>query len=291
MLGTSWNCITGCTKVSTGCRFCSIEREWPRLAGIERGVYHGRSFGDVACHPERLEQPLRWVKPRMVSVDSHSDLFHEAIPDEFIDQMFAVMLLASQHTYQILTKREDRMLSYLSDSGRKQKIFYRLRMLLSAGGSDFNGYVYAADDIPWPLPNAWIGVSVEDQVAADRRIPVLLQVPAAVRWVSCEPLLGPIELKLSQCGNVSERAGGRNVLVERRQALDWVVVGCESGPQRRKLDIDWVRSLRAQCNAAEMPFLIKQMYIGGKLVENPSVDGSSWAQYPKTYKAGLALSA
>lgn len=169
----TWNPTTGCTKVSQGCKHCYAERDWPRLAHLPE--YRGRAFTNVAYHPVRLYPPLRWKKLRRIFVNSMSDLFHPDVPDAFIDQVFAVMALAQQHTFQVLTKRPERMLSYLTEhaaGGRHvwpacQEIKMPRGRHKSAPG--------------WPLPNVHLGVSVEDQETADERIPLLLQTPAVVR--------------------------------------------------------------------------------------------------------------
>src|SRR3972149_1543422 len=168
----TWNPVTGCTKVSQGCKHCYAERDWPRLAAprAKPNIYTGREFTDVKCHPEKLDIPLRWTKPRRIFVNSMSDLFHEDVPFSFVDDVFTRIAFARQHIYQILTKRPERMLKY----------FETKRLINSVIGE-------------WPWKHVWLGVSCEDQATADERIPLLLQTPAAVRWISAEPLLGPIE--------------------------------------------------------------------------------------------------
>jgi len=251
----TWNPVTGCTKVSQGCKNCYALRDWPRLsANPKLTAYHGRQFTDVRCHPERLDQPLRWRRPRRIFVNSMSDLFYPGLPDEFIDQVFAVMALAPRHTFQVLTKRPARMWEYLvrahgNGTPRREGIvkgraWSMLGKMEKYAHRDVNGR-------PWPLPNVWLGVSVEDQATADERIPILLDTPAAVRWVSAEPLLGPVNLGEPLSGPVN---GWHTAL----DHLDWVVAGGESGPKARPSHPDWFRSLRDQCKAAEVPFLFKQ---------------------------------
>lgn len=236
----TWNPTTGCTKVSAGCKHCYAERDWARLVHLPS--YKGRAFTDVACHEERLSQPLRWQKPRMIFVNSMSDLFHLHVPDEFISHVFKVMRDSPQHTFQVLTKRAERMRDFLS-------VRY-----------------------PVPLPNVWLGISVEDQSAADERIPLLLDTPAIVRWISAEPLLGPVDLRhvlWKCCGNPIPGHPGDGWMtppdpseccgdVEPLGGIDWVVVGGESGPKARPMHPNWARSLRDQCAAAGVPFLFKQ---------------------------------
>lgn len=232
----TWNPVTGCTKVSAGCKHCYAERDWARLTANPATRYYGRAFTDVQCHQDVLELPLRWRRPRRIFVNSMSDLFHDAVPDEFIDEVFAVMARTPQHVFQVLTKRPERMRDYLSKAEGMVR--------------DLVKYEPAAQAMQWPLPNVWIGVSVEDQAAADERIPLLLQTPAAVRWISAEPLLGPMLLDGSGY-HVEALAGWW-------RHLDWVVVGGESGPQARPAHPAWVRTLRDQCDAAGVPFLFKQ---------------------------------
>lgn len=223
----TWNPVTGCSKVSPGCKHCYAERDWARL--VHMPAFAGRAFTDVACHPERLDQPLRWKKPRRVFVNSMSDLFHESVPVEFIAQLFDVMARCPQHTFQILTKRPARMQFLLrSEWDRK------------------------------PLPNVWLGVSIEDQATADERIPLLLQTPAAVRWVSAEPLLGPVDLYWLWSKQVKRHGLGQPLPVGMYAKLNWVVVGGESGPRARPMHPQWARDLRDQCAAAGVPFLFKQ---------------------------------
>ena len=236
-----WNPVTGCTKVSEGCRNCYAELMASRF-------WKDRKFSDVKFHPERLSQPLGWKKPARVFVNSMSDLFHPDIPFEFIDEVFYIMRVAEHHTFMVLTKRPEIMLKFLE----WQK------------------------PIRWPAnwvghqPNVWLGVSVEDQKTADQRIPLLLETPAAVRFVSCEPLLGPVDLakKLGQYSDCPECGYGVRVDEEGlcnscgrdaiHYGIDWVIVGGESGKNARPMHPDWVRSIRDQCVDAGVPFFFKQ---------------------------------
>lgn len=219
----TWNPVTGCTKVSQGCKNCYAERIYERFNG--KG-----SFKNVICHDDRLMDPTRWRKPSMVFVNSMSDLFHEDVPFKFIYEVFLIMQKAHWHTFQILTKRADRMVQFYKE------------------------YAQIID----ALPNVWVGVSVEDQKTADERIPLLLQVPTAVRFLSCEPLLGPINLKLFEGPVLSWKLQR----LEKRQGvskgIDWVICGGESGPGSRPMHPDWARSLRDQCKAAGVSFFFKQ---------------------------------
>lgn len=256
-----WNPVTGCTKVSAGCKNCYAEKIAERFWG-------DRKFTDVECHPERLEDPLRWKKPRRIFVNSMSDLFHESVSDEFIWSVFSVMAVAEQHTYMILTKRPRRMSEYLF---RWKNIF----TTDSYSGPE-NIFLHS-----WPLPNVWLGVSVENQQAADERIPYLLQTPAAVRFVSVEPMFGPLSwLKhYLPCKIPCPRyeRDGKLVVAD----LDWVICGCESGTGARPFDMDWARDLRDQCQNANVPFFFKQGRVGGKLVKMPELDGQVWNEFPE----------
>jgi len=242
----TWNPVTGCSKVSQGCKNCYAERVFSRAYGKER------KFTDVKCHPERLGQPLRWKKPRRIFVNSMSDLFHESVPVEFIDRVFVVMAQAPLHTFQILTKRPERMRDY----SRVLVSLCPKRRSLRMRDSMYKGHPAETlvcgtkpahiGKFPWPLHNLHLGVSIEDQQTADERIPLLLQTPAAVRFVSAEPLLGPIDLKLStQSSGLSTQ-------------IDWVIAGGESGPNARPMHPDWARGLRDQCRMVGVPFFFKQ---------------------------------
>lgn len=248
----SWNPVTGCNKVSAGCKNCYALRDWPRLSANPASIYFSREFTDVRCHTERLEQPLRWNKPRMIFVNSMSDLFHDDVPFEFIDQVFAVMALAKQHVFQVLTKRPVRMYKYLCDlhpgSARVLSIRQASVPFVALAGNP-------AWPIRFPLPNVWLGVSVEDQATADERIPLLLQTPAAVRFVSAEPLLAPVDIR-----DYLEFYVPNPPFQDKDAAfgLDWVICGGESGPRARPMHPQWVRSLRDQCASTGTPFLFKQ---------------------------------
>jgi protein gp37 len=235
-----WNPITGCTKVSQGCKNCYAER-------IAQRFWGERKFGDVKIHPERLEDPLHWEKSRRVFVNSMSDLFHPEVRNEFIDEVFAIMAYAKQHIFMILTKRPERMKYYL----HRRK----------------------------PLPNVWLGVSVEDQETAEYRVSFLNQCPAAIHFVSIEPMLKPV--KLYDDGFMQEYLS-RGIPLPK--PVDWVICGCESGAGRRPMEIDWARDLRDQCVAAQVPFFLKQMQVDGKIKKMPDLDGRVWDQYPEVGK-------
>ena len=261
----TWNPVTGCTKVSAGCKHCYAERAFPR-------VYSPRKFTDVQCHPARLDAPLHWRKPRMVFVNSMSDLFHSAVRGIFIDQVFAVMALTPQHTYQILTKRPERMQQYAADAREYVQAIVSERKPASPP----RHWYHAPDNrIQWPLPNVWLGVSVEDQATADERIPMLWDTPAAVRFVSCEPLLGLIDL--SPYLQIGTRTKGVF-----RPDIDWVIVGGESGPGARPCNIDWIRDILSLCRVAGVPAFCKQ------LGARPTVDDPGCERnLPWLYKPGF----
>ena len=247
----TWNPVTGCTKVSPGCDHCYAETFAERWRGIP-GHHFEQGF-DVTLRPERLEQPRRWKRPRRIFVNSMSDVFHEAIPDDFILQMFAVMAVTPQHTYQVLTKRHGRMRSLLSKPKFADDVWALVWQL--DGGLAWRRR-------QWPLRHVWCGVSAEDQHWADIRIPALLHTPAAVRFVSAEPLLGPIDLEPyiplgCDCGT-GLLGGHEDTCMLVRPTLDWVIVGGESGPGARPCGLGWIEELVNQCHATETPMFVKQ---------------------------------
>ena len=249
--GATWNPVRGCTKVSPGCANCYAETFAERWRGVPGHPYE-QGF-DLRLVPEKLDEPLRWKKSRRVFVNSMSDLFQDGVPDEYIDRVVAVMALAPQHTFQVLTKRAERMRDYMIALDRAIRLptttFPRWKseaeQILSDRG-DTKTIVTSA----WPLPNVWLGVSVENQHFADERIPLLLQTPAAVRFISAEPLLSHINLVqflspnyYSLCGRQWSGAGG----------IGWVIIGGESGHGARPFDLDWARDIIAQCRRAGVP--------------------------------------
>lgn len=265
----TWNVITGCSVVSPGCTNCYAMRlAGTRLrnirsrTGLTRASKAGPVWnGEIRFNEEWLDQPLRWRRPRMIFVCAHGDLFAEGVTDAMLDRVFAVMALARQHTFQVLTKRPERMRAYLT--GHRS-----IGNGTAASTASFIAHAAHApllfDVTDWPLPNVWLGVSVEDQTRADERIPVLLDTPAAVRWISAEPLLGPVDFR-----HIDLPGGHAEVfplgLPEGREEddgplprLDWIVAGGESGAGARPMHPDWVRSIRDQCAAAGVPFLFKQ---------------------------------
>lgn len=271
----TWNIVTGCTRISEGCEHCYIERTPPMRMAHRRfdGPQIGATTG-VQLHPERLGKPLHWRSPRRVFVNSMSDLFHEDVPDDFIAEVFGVMAANEEHTYQLLTKRPGRMRALLRSADFVARVRGNLRKRCgthrrSLGGvcpvCHWNTSGNCAPEMSWPLHNAWIGVSVESQKWADIRIPQLLDTPAAVRWISAEPLLGPVDLTKWIPGRCACQPPGPSEGVHwtgcpalRYRGLDWVVVGGETGPGARPMHPAWARSLRDQCTAAGVPFFYKQ---------------------------------
>jgi protein gp37 len=276
----TWNPITGCQIVSDGCKNCyAMQLAGTRLAhtpsrtGLTRKNAAGKHIwtGETRFNRETLDQPLRWKRPRRIFVCAHGDLFAESVPTDWIDQVFAIMALAPQHTFQVLTKRPERMREYLAP--------YDARRANGLGQAVIDlGYDGPLEALSWPLPNVWLGVSVEDQATADARIPHLLATPAAIRWISAEPLLGPVDVR-QMIYSTNTRACSLDALsghfspmpiehLAHRSAyarvpdpiaaLDWVVVGGESGPGARPMHPDWARSLRDQCAAAGVPYFFKQ---------------------------------
>jgi len=231
----TWNPVTGCTKISPGCKNCYAERLALRLREMGNRRYKN-GFG-ITLHPDVLELPLRWKKPKMIFVNSMSDLFHDSVPEDYIKQAFEIMLTAHWHTFQILTKRAERL-------------------------------ARLAPKLPWPK-NVWQGVSVENQTYV-KRISYLRKVPSAIRFLSLEPLLGPIgDLPLD--------------------GVSWVIVGGESGPRHRPIRVEWVRDIKKKCIAANVPFFFKQW--GGRTPKSGGrlLDCEVWGEMPSTVPASQPM--
>jgi protein gp37 len=265
----TWNPVTGCTRVSPGCDSCYAATMTYRLESMGQPKYTGltvlnkagdRHFnGKVLTHDDALDIPLKWKKPRRVFVNSMSDLFHRDVPFGFVDKVFAVMALCPQHTFQILTKRPERMAEFFARGGVDFRAMIA-GLKLAPKGMKMEDTGLAIDAGCWKLPNVWLGTSIENQQAADERIPHLLKVPAAVRFLSVEPLLGAVDLV-----SWLPYQANRGYEGEMPPKIDWVIVGCESGPHARPMDIAWARFLRDQCKDGSVPFFMKQMVVGGKL--------------------------
>lgn len=271
----TWNPVTGCDQVSPGCAHCYAKTFAERWRGIPGHPYE-QGF-DLRLWPARLEQPLRWRRPRTIFVNSMSDLFHELVPDEFIDDVFAVMAKTQRHTFQVLTKRPMRMLEYMR--GRDWcDAANRLEDTLNGTREP----LYLAGEIVPPLPNVWLGVSAENHHWAANRIPLLLQTPAAVRFVSAEPLLGPIDLTslTIQVSEPIETPLSIDALSGPWGRLNLVIAGGESGPWCRPMAPAWPRMLRDQCFRAEVPFFFKQW--GGRTPKSGGreLDGRTWDEMP-----------
>lgn len=243
-----WNPLRGCSKVSEGCRNCYAARQAHRFSGpglpyedLTQKTTAGVNWtGKINLVPKILDEPLRWRKSERVFVNSMSDLFHENVPITFIHDVFKVMAEANWHTFQVLTKRPERM-----------------RAVVDYIKPLFLGMVFNGSKVEWPLPNVWLGVSVENQKAADERIPLLLQTPAAVRFLSMEPLLGPVDVPEVYMKKLDWGDGPKH-WPDGAGIIDWIIVGGESGPHARPMHPDWAMSLRDQCQAAGVPYFFKQ---------------------------------
>lgn len=262
----TWNPVTGCTKISAGCQHCYAERMAKRLAG--RCGYPADEPFRVTLHPEKLEQPLKWKKPRMVFVCSMGDLFHEDVPGNYIVEVLGVIRRCPQHAFQILTKRPERM---------------RQIMAWVAEHQVQTVFTFSA----WPLPNLWLGVTAENQRRADERIPLLLQTPAAVRFVSVEPMLEPVDLRNLRarngalidalCGDVKSSTRLGEVYAAAPGSVDWVIAGSETGPGARPAEAEWFRVLRDQCAATGVPFFLKQV----NAQRGHLLDGREYREWPE----------
>lgn len=316
----TWNPVVGCQRISEGCRNCYAKslhdkRHKAHLAGAQVPAQYAHPFEAVQTMPDRLTDPLSWQKPKRVFVNSVSDLFHEDVPDGFIDRVFAVMKATPRHTYQVLTKRPERMRAYMDLNTRGSHLKVSLASmsvpglaeatvaaarLAAAATDDPEGYRAGGDfACVWPLPNVWLGTSCENQAAADERIPLLLRTPAAVRFLSAEPLLEPLNLDrclsikwecsgcrgyfsgaylkvCPECGkseywsgshafNGKHRPPNNTFPVQVGSGIDWVICGGESGPGARPCDVAWVRSIVKQCRAAGVACFVKQL--GGNAIE------------------------
>lgn len=251
----TWNPVTGCSKVSAGCKNCYAERIWPRVYG------KFRPFSDVKLHRDRLDLPHQWKKPRRIFVNSMSDLFHESLSHNDITEVWSVMVVVDRHIYQVLTKRPARMREYVIGwiehmrSGSKR-----------------------------PVDNVWLGVSAEDQRSLDERLSILRETPAAVRWLSLEPLLGPVTFR-PICDSLGDKLhameNGYAAKPMELQGISWVVVGGESGPKARPFNPDWARYIRDQCREAGVPFFMKQFGsnpVAGKLKDGHGGNMDEWPE-------------
>jgi len=273
----TWNPTTGCTKVSPGCAHCYIERT-PAFRIPGRRFVNGRT--DLQLHHERLKQPLHWKKPRRVFVNSLSDLFHDDVPDTFISQVFAVMALTPRHTYQVLTKRPERMRAFLANETGYWGTVWSASMEIKPPPPPQHWY-HAPRTFPWPLPNVWLGVSVESRRWKSRVIPHLVSTAAAVRFVSVEPLLEDLGDISDWFPREREVSQTQSVWIE---GVNWVIVGGESGPGARPFDLAWARAIVQQCKAAGVPVFVKQL--GSHAFEGEAENDGCGPQYFTHHKKG-----
>ncbi len=314
--GETWNVLAGCDHKSAGCDNCWAVRMATRQVGMKNKNYYGtvkggKWTGKIKLIPDALEKPLHWRKPRRIFVQSMGDLFHQGVPFEFIDAVFSVMAIHPQHTFMILTKRPERMFEY---AGTRQSADRFAKYCLDAArGLPIKLELQALDDNcdGFQLPNVHLYTSIEDQATADERIPWLLKTPAAVRGISLEPMLGPVDLRpwlgqscyrhgcpgvlkhrVSEDGScwedsICQRCGAKWFNDPPRDLgdlpgprLDHVIVGGESGPGARPMELDWVRNVRDQCVEAGVKFFFKAAIIDGKRVSMPLLDGRTWDEMP-----------
>lgn len=239
---STWNPVTGCTKVSAGCKNCYALRDWEKLSAKPGSVYYGREFTDVQFHPERLDQVVRWSSPRKVFVNSMSDLFHEDLSFDQIDAIFAAMQVANWHTYQVLTKRPERMIEYLKSRFSLLQSKDNFMEYFTPEQIKLNAKAYRFKPRLEKLKHIWLGVSIENAKSAQERLPLMqtLKEFCEVAWISAEPLLEPYD--------ISAHA----------EHIDWFVLGGESGPNARIMQSAWVDDFIQQCKLHGIPFLFKQ---------------------------------
>lgn len=269
----TWNVINGCSVVSPGCTNCYAMklagtrlRNHPSRQGLTKPSKAGPVWtGETRFNEPVLTDPLKWKRPRKIFVCAHGDLFHESVPFGWIDRVFAIMSLASQHVFQVLTKRPDRMREYFADPNTWGRIIAASDELKPSTKWNGNAYQLRYEITTHGfLPNVWLGTSVEDQARADDRIWALMACPAAVRWLSCEPLLGPVDLTRVEGPNgiqVIDSLRGVSIdptWIDVPSSIGWVVVGGESGDGARPMNRDWARQLRDQCLSAGVAFHFKQ---------------------------------
>lgn len=262
----TWNPLRGCSVVSPGCTNCYAMRQAHRYSG--KGMpYEGLTkltragpvwTGSIKYVNDALTDPLRWKKPRRVFVNSMSDLFHESVPDSFIDKVFAVMAVSYDHTFQILTKRAQRMHDYVGQVDAEKDMQRWINAAHEIPGMPGDAIGYLEREVEYPLPNVWLGVSVEDQVRANERIPLLLDTPAAVHWISAEPLLDVVSLN-NIAGRTRYMPPEHDHFDALRMGLDWVVIGGESGPSARWFQLAWARLMIGHCRGAGVPVFMKQL--------------------------------
>lgn len=239
---STWNPVTGCSKVSAGCKNCYALRDWEKLSSKPGSVYFGRDFTDVAFHQERLDQVVRWSNPRKIFVNSMSDLFHENLSFEQIDAIFAAMQIANWHTYQVLTKRPERMIEYLTSRFEQLQSKPDFKEYFTPEQIKLNAKAYQFKPKIEKFNHIWLGVSIENERSAKERLPLMqtLKNFCTVAWVSAEPLLEPYDITAYASD------------------IDWFVLGGESGPNARIMQHQWVDYFIEQCKTHNIPFLFKQ---------------------------------
>jgi protein gp37 len=278
----TWNTTFGCTHVSDGCKHCYAESLALRFGHSKHPWTKPFELENVRVKPEKLREPFKIKEPGRVFVDSMSDLFHELVPLDHIAKVFAVMAATPHLTYQILTKRPKRMSETLN------ALMFREEALPEAAGDleivrDWSDHwTSSRTALAWPLPNVWLGTSVEDQRVVDR-IDWLIKTPAAVRFLSCEPLIGPLDLGRWLIGPCPSCGTPHLGFCEepKRFPIHWIITGGESGQNHRPFNPDWARSIRDQCLDAGVPFFFKQH--GGRTPKagGRELDGRTWDEFPE----------
>lgn len=295
----SWQVTRGCSRESPGCQHCYAEDIAVRFSGpgkpFEQVIHprHKKWNGTLLALPESLAGPFSWRKPSKVFVNSMSDLFHESVPDDYIAAVFAVMGMARQHTFQVLTKRASRMRHWfdaLPLAPWHSVLYPALKKYL--GPEEFSKLIGRVIDVRWPFANVGLGVSVEDHQRAEERIPELLQCPAAVRFLSCEPLLGPVNLDSIkyQAGMYGWLSAFNDGAWPELGKVHWVIVGGESGPQARPMALEWAQAIVRACQEDGTPVFVKQLgrhpYIAGAPADWPISDrrGAVMAEWPESLR-------
>lgn len=279
----SWNPVIGCSQISPGCDNCyaikmasRINNMMPEKSRYKNIVRDGKWTGEISLSYQTIMQPYHWKKPRRVFVCDMGDLFFEKIHYSMIYGIISTIARNPVHTFLILTKRPKRMKEFFSRFS-----------------PDIKTYLNTLN-IPWPIPNLWLGVTAENQQMAEYRIPLLLKTPAIKRFVSYEPALGPLDLTKLETLDISgtiminalKGTSWYKDLDTNRYDIpvnkpDWIICGCESGPGHREMKTEWARSVKNQCEKYNIPFFLKQVYMGHKLIKMPQLDGTIYNQIPR----------
>ena len=271
---STWNPVVGCTKVSDGCKFCYAEKMAFRLARMGQEKYQAVTGilgymqgwnGKIFCDESALDIPLKRKKPTMYFVCSMGDLFHKDVPYIFIDEVISVMALCSHHVFQVLTKRPERMEDHI---GALDK-FKVINFLTAKTAEKYNCQDVCIPAI-WPLPNLWLGTSASNQKDLDKNVPYLLQTPAAVRFLSLEPLLADMDLRTGILFDKKTEKYIENMTGVDRTIPDWVIIGAESkgAYPGRECKLSWIENIVEQCKTANVKVFVKQIHLGGKLVKD-----------------------